>query len=514
MTQANQPQSIWGEVNGQPLKIPVIGVAGEHGSGKSTFISTIDPTRTCMVDAEESTVSYNLPFAQRYNLYEEMAAITGGKAFRPIQAFEWFRNLVENVIQPDVYTVLSLDPASDIEHGLVDWVKENHAQFGLTKSQLENMQGLLWGAVNEYWKAFIGILSRKVQTFAYTVHMGTVWKGGKPVEGKRKAKGKSSLKEVTSLFMTLDRSPQIINGQPVTPAAPTGLTLDPFGKSRLHHTQIDPDTGMVLGIQPILPPQVPNCTPQAIRQYIAQPPDWANLKPEEQYTERPLTDREKQEREDERQQTELEIETARLTRAQLLASAGQAQAQQLQGQQPQGQRPAVADPVQQAPQQLPAQPAPQQPPQPTPEQQQAQQQAQQKVRQQQQEKVAADARKAMANPTTAGKEVGPGAVPQQPAPQPTQQPAPQPPPQQQAAVAEPPRQQAAPVNQAVAAKECIALFGKMGFDGAKARAKIQEYNPEATTLKDLSDEQVTSLHGFLSDALAIEHGAQGQTAGN
>lgn len=543
MTQAAMQSSIWGTVNGQPLRIPVIGVAGEHGSGKSTWIATIDPMRTCMIDAEESSVSYNLPFAKRYNLYEELGAKTQGRAFRPIQAFEWFKALVEGEIQAGQFTVVGLDPASDIEHGMVEWVKDHHAEFGLSRNQVENAGGLLWGAVNEYWKAFIGILSSKVQTFAYTVHMGSVWKGGKPVEGKRKAKGKSSLKEVTSLFMTLDRSAQLnAENQLEVPAAPTAYTVDPLGKARLHHTQVDPQTGEVLGIQPILPPRIVNCTPRKIREYIAQPPDWENLKPEEQLVERKLTETEQREREDERQQTELEIETARLTRAQLLANAGKAAAQQIAQESSAGNTPpqparssatpapatvpsagqpqAQATPAPAAPSQQPAAPpqqqapTPQQPPQQQPQPDQAAQQAaaQQAAaqKQQEQERIAAEAKAAMANPMAAGKEVGPQAAQEEAPPaqappqqQPAQQPAPEPAPQQPAPAP------ASAMDRAAVTKECLALFKKLNFDSKSALAKIREYEPTAKTFADLTDENFAKLYGFLSDAAAIAEGPQG-----
>jgi len=249
-------------------KIPIIGVSGEKGSGKTLFLSSIRPQSTLMIDLEDSSASYNIPFAKRISLYDEMAEKNITVIPKPLEMFIWFRDIITNV-EPGLYDNLSADPLSDIESGLVDWVKENPAEFGHTANQYEKAAGILWGDVKSYWKILLGMVSAKFQTFSFSTHMGAVWKGSAPVPGKRKPKGKDTLMELASLYLLLERKPDA-NGK--VPEKPTAIVL----KSRLAVTEIDKD-GEV-SHHPILPPNLPVATPAAIRAYIKSPPNYKKLK--------------------------------------------------------------------------------------------------------------------------------------------------------------------------------------------------------------------------------------------
>lgn len=284
---------LWGDI-----KIPVLGVSGEKGSGKSLFISSIRPNRTAMIDLEESSVSYNIPFAKRWNLYEEML-LRYKKTPKPIEVFLWFKETVEN-IKPGEFDVLGIDPITDVEQGMVDWVKENPAEFGRTKAQYEKASGLVWGDVKSYWKMMLGIISAKVQTFAFTAHMGAVWKGNQPT-GRRAPKGKETLFELASLYLQLERKP---DEKGHIPEIPTAIVL----KSRLAITSIDDDGNV--DHHPILPPRMPVANPAAIRNYIKNPPNYKKLKKEELAPPELLTD-------DDKLLIQQEIANAELEREQL-----------------------------------------------------------------------------------------------------------------------------------------------------------------------------------------------------
>jgi hypothetical protein len=269
------------------VRIPILGVAGEKGSGKSLFVSSIDPAHTAMIDLEDSTASYNIPFAKRWNLYDEMAK-KDGKVPKPIECFLWFRDLITDGIKPGEFTVLAVDPISDIEQGMVDWVQENPQYFGHTKAQYEKGGGIMWGDVKSYWKMLLGIVSTKVETFAFTVHMGAVFKGSQPVEGKRKPKGKETLTELASIFMLLERNPDE-NGK--VPDKPSGRIAPRPYKSRLAKTTISSD-GDVVHV-PLLPPMLSVATPKEIRRYILNPPDYAKLKKSEYAPPEKMSDEDK-----------------------------------------------------------------------------------------------------------------------------------------------------------------------------------------------------------------------------
>lgn len=262
---------LWNNVD-----VKVVGVTGAYGSGKTFFVLSICPEETLMIDLEDSAAIYAnyLPIKQRLSLYEAAAAHAlnrGEKVLAgvpsPVQCFHWFFDTVTN-IKPGEFSVLAIDPISDIEQGLVQYVYEHPAEFGYTKNQFDKTSGLLWGAVKGYWKIILGILSSKVQTLAFTTHMGNVYAGGKPVPNKFKPKGKSTLFELSSLYVELERK---VDDQGNFHDIPMGKVL----KHRLSYMAKDAEGYW----QPtaMLPPRLPEATYKAICQYIQTPPDLKNL---------------------------------------------------------------------------------------------------------------------------------------------------------------------------------------------------------------------------------------------
>ena len=264
-SQANSPENNPGLWCG--ISIPIIGVCGEKGEGKTLFAGSIDPEHTLMCDLEGSSDSYNLPFARRWNLYDEMLQ-KHGRVPTPLECFEDFRTLVTNDIKRGQFTVLAVDPITDIEQGMVDWVYANPDHFGHSKAQYDKAAGIMWGDVKSYWKMLLGIVATKVETLVFTAHMGAVWKGNSPVEGRRKAKGKETLFELASLYLQVER-PLDKDGK--RPDKPSARVL----KSRLAVSSVV--DGDVVH-QPILPPYLKVATPKAIREYIKNPPNYAKLK--------------------------------------------------------------------------------------------------------------------------------------------------------------------------------------------------------------------------------------------
>lgn len=252
------------------IEIPIIGVCGEKWQGKTLFVSSIDPEHTAMVDLEGSSATYSsIPFGRRWDLYDEMMK-KHSRVPTPLECFEWFRDLID-AIKPGEYRVLAVDPITDIEQGMVDWVQKNPEKFGHTKAQYEKGGGLMWGDVKSYWKMLLGIVATKVETFAFTAHMGAVWKGSSPVDGKRKAKGKETLYELASLYLQVERPLDAEGKQPDKPSArvlKSRLALSTFVDGEITH-------------KPILPPYLKVATPKAIREYIKSPPDYAKLKKSE-----------------------------------------------------------------------------------------------------------------------------------------------------------------------------------------------------------------------------------------
>lgn len=306
---SGQKHDLWG-----PIKIPVLGVCGEKFSGKTLLLASIDPANTCMIDLEDSSESYNIEFAQRVSLYDEMLK-KHNKNATPLQCFEWFSSFVDS-IKPGQFTVLAVDPISDIESGLVDWVKANPGKFGHSAAQYEKASGLLWMDVKSHWKMMLGILSRKVQTFAFSVHMGNVFKAGAPT-GKRAPKGKETLFELASLYLEVERKPDDkgkVEKKPSAKVLKSRLAISKMIDGELEHF-------------PILPPRLDVATPAAIRAYIKAPPDYAKLKKTELLAPEHLSDDDKLEIQREIAQTQLEVEQTKLTALEMLKQQTERQAE-------------------------------------------------------------------------------------------------------------------------------------------------------------------------------------------
>ena len=266
-------KSLWGVTpNGTEINIPVLGICGEFSSGKTLFGLTIAPgvhpeghafagkNRTLVIDAEKSSLTYNsLPF-DRVDVPDELMLIHKG-SYSPIQMFEWFKSYLEK-IPAGRYDVIFIDPITDFDSGLTDYVKQNISKFGMTAKQLEKSSGLLWGIVKEQWNLLLNQIATKCKTFVFSAHMGFVWVGSVPTT-KREPRGKETLTKLASLYLELIRVPDK-NG--IKPTIPSGKII----KGRVSEHLFDATTGEIQSTE-LIPISMPKCTPTEIRNYIASP---------------------------------------------------------------------------------------------------------------------------------------------------------------------------------------------------------------------------------------------------
>jgi hypothetical protein len=292
------PAPLW------PQPIEIIGVTGEFASGKTLFGITIAPgPRTKVYDTEKSSGSYTAIKFDRVSIPDVMSAAKPA-GYKPIDTFTWWWNDVK-ATPPGKYDVIMIDTISEIEDGLTEWVQKNPTYFGHSSGQYAKMSGIMWGDVKTLWKTILSDLASRCQTFVFCTHMANVWAGDRPT-GKRKPKGKETLMELASLYLCMERKPDKDGKMPAKPAA---LQL----KSRLVHTSFDPVT-MEVKIVPALPPRLPVCTPQAIREYMNTPPDYENLKEEEKVNEDKLTQDERELMALQKAEAERDAERMRLDR--------------------------------------------------------------------------------------------------------------------------------------------------------------------------------------------------------
>lgn len=252
-----------------PKPIPIIGLSGEYASGKTLFALTIAPgPDTLVYDLEKSSESYEAMGFHRVDAHAEMLK-KHPKGYKARDLWVWWRDEILKV-PPGRYRVIVLDPVSEIEAGLADYVQSRPAEFGRTANQYAKSSGLMWGDVKAAWKMVLSDLASRCETFAFTAHMGTVYAGNTPTS-KRKPKGKETLEELASLYLQMERRPDAKGNVPAVPSAVVR-------KQRLLHMKV---SGASVEMAPALPPRLPVATPDEVRRYMLNPPDYLNLKPEE-----------------------------------------------------------------------------------------------------------------------------------------------------------------------------------------------------------------------------------------
>jgi len=308
-----EPGKLWPRTPwGSPMEIEVFGATGEFSTGKTILGLSIAPgvhpeghefagqPRTLYLDLEKSGTSYAGTGCQRVDVPAEMA-----KAFGPNwtakQAAEWFNSLPQRV-KPGQFDACVVDPINDIESGEVDIVKSNPTAYGYTKAQMDRSTPLLMAAVKAHYKKLLMSFAGVFKCLYFTTHLRDEFKGGSPT-GRRQPRGKETLAELASLYLWLERKP---DDKGKTAAEPSAIVM----KHRLSDTRVN-EAGE-LEVVELMPRRIPVATVQAIRAYIANPPDIAKPKSGEAVVIEPVTD--------------LEMERMRLATAEAQATAAANQA--------------------------------------------------------------------------------------------------------------------------------------------------------------------------------------------
>jgi len=252
-------------------RIPILGITGEYGAGKTYFAATIDPKSTLYFDLEMSAIDYESLGFKRVDVRILTAERTlkTGVLPEPIDVYNTFWDIV-STITPGQYKVIVVDPISGtLESGMVEKVAREYAKYGFkTKKAFEDTGGIFWATVKSYWEEVLFFLTARCETFVFIAHQREIWKDSRPTGTKGEA-GKSTLKQLSSLYLYLERKPKTRGeAPPLIPSARVekGRTIQAF------------------------PPRLPQATPDAIRYYIQHPADFAELAPEELVVEEELSE--------------------------------------------------------------------------------------------------------------------------------------------------------------------------------------------------------------------------------
>jgi len=256
----------------QPIE--VLGLTGDWESGKTLFGLTIDPKKTLIYDVEKSAKTYESLGFKRIDVPKEMMLYKKGAEYTPTDLFLWWSNHFHEVT-PMKYSVIMLDPVSEIENGLVEYVRSHPEKFGKTAAQYVKMSGLMWGDVKDLWKRVLADLSSRCETFVFTSHLTSIWQNDRPLRGQKKPKGKETLMELATLYLWLERK-WIENGREIKSDIPRARVIKSRLSSFIHNNS-------KIQVVPTLPPTIPGATPQKIKEYMAKPPDYKHLTSAEQY---------------------------------------------------------------------------------------------------------------------------------------------------------------------------------------------------------------------------------------
>lgn len=310
---SDTPQAAWPPIWPQP--IPIIAGTGDKWAGKTKFGLNIFPGKhtTLVFDLEQSSASYEgvyrsagVPF-DRVDVQKEMHK-KHPNGYKPIDLFVWWLGQIRSV-PTNKYAVIMVDPVTDLERGLSDYVAANPKMFGHTEAQYASMSGIMWGDVKDFEKMLLADITARCQTFYFTAHIGAEFQG-KTATGKKKVKGKETLYELASLFLWFDRGADATGARPNVP----GATVM---KSRLEVGEFVNDE---LKSYSVLPPRLPVATPKAIRDYFLKPAGKVGLNEAEKVKEEKLTDD---------QRLILQAQIAEAQREAAVAHAAAAQAQQV-----------------------------------------------------------------------------------------------------------------------------------------------------------------------------------------
>lgn len=279
MSQAHAP--LW------PQPIPIIGGTGAVGSGKTRFGISICPgPQTLVYDLEQSSLPYSHFGFERIDVQREMYK-THPKGYRAIDLWTWWLAHVR-ALPVNKYRVIMVDPVTDLESGLIDWVEINPKHFGHSDAQYASMSALKWGDVKAYEKMVLADVSARCETFYFTTHITSEWEGKAPVKGKFKPKGKETLDQLASLYLWFEREADPKSGE--RPKVPSAKVR----KGRFEVPKLNPDGSLATNeygdpiTYEVLPPKLPVATPGRVRWYFDHPIGKSGLTESERVREVPV----------------------------------------------------------------------------------------------------------------------------------------------------------------------------------------------------------------------------------
>ena len=336
-------------------RIPIIMVSGPVNSGKTLFGLTVDPnTRRPSSEVQPTTLVYDQEgssdsYAGALNFVHKdtRAAVAQGVHNTVVAAGpqdpRWLRILKENAdcndspaasmfrawfmsllaVEPGQYAVGVCDTFTPLQDGMLDWLKRHPEAFGRTHNEYQKASTMFfWPDAKAMLSHILSVECRlRFETFVLTVHLKNEWASGSKT-GRQVAEGLDVLEKLATVHLELDRSPKAKGKE--APRLPSAI----LKKERLVRFGATGDDD-----RPILPPRLPVCTPDRIREYIASPPDFGQLAADERLPDQSLSEDQKLLIAQETARNQAEAAQAHLSALELARMAAAAGLSQIQAQQ-------------------------------------------------------------------------------------------------------------------------------------------------------------------------------------
>lgn len=253
----------------------VVFVTGLRGLGKTLFsVQTDYPENVCFLDYESKGQYWHeqLKFGCYVDIPAAAAAAAGkGKDFNGRDVWRVTKQTIDNLPE-NKYTTVIIDTVGDFETALGDEIRFEPQKYGVRPNQLSGGFGGIYPALGVQVESLISRLhSKGVQLIVVTSHVKSAWAANGPVPNKLRAHGNSVWHDRSILELVL------VPGQSVVPAALVQ-------KESLAGVALNRETGR-FEFKRRLPLKLPECTWAAIADYLKNPADLQNPKPEEVPTE-------------------------------------------------------------------------------------------------------------------------------------------------------------------------------------------------------------------------------------
>lgn len=192
-----------------PQPIPILGITGHIGSGKTMFmLRSCEPEQILVIDHEKSSVTYQEQIGfNRIDVSDIMFTKYGNK-YPEMQIYLSLVEFIES-LQPKQYKLIMIDPFNEIEESFHRYVSANPQLFNYTANQFNAMAGVKWGCVKQLIKRFLMLITQKCECFCFVNHLGEKFLKDGTGTGIMQPKGKNTLMEKATLYLELGRDENI-----------------------------------------------------------------------------------------------------------------------------------------------------------------------------------------------------------------------------------------------------------------------------------------------------------------